>query len=420
MTAFFVKALFIPLAWLWGLVFNGLIVPGYRLYGRLTRQAAASPRTIYGAFDIITSRYAIHAVVFVVAACLVYYNLGEPTTVLSSNEIVGQTHLARLISDNTEEFDQPIEEYPNLDIAHWNHQEPETLARLEVPTTIFTNEAPVEETPDASPDSPGGLAERNETVAYTVEKGDTLSTIARRFGVSINTILWENNLSETGLIKPGDKLAILPSSGISHSVASGQTLGQIASLYGVDAQKIMETNGLDDPNQLRIGAKLVIPGGNKIIAQAPSSTRKVRPTQGIANTITKIIKPSASSSVIPAGGRMAWPTTGHRITQYFSYRHTGVDVADRVGTPIYAADAGTVVTVGWNRGGYGNQIVIDHGGGKKTRYAHLSAFAINNGQKVKKGQYIAAMGSTGRSTGPHLHFEVILNGRVTNPLNYTR
>jgi len=116
---------------------------------------------------------------------------------------------------------------------------------------------------------------------------------------------------------------------------------------------------------------------------------------------------------------MNWPTVGHYITQYYSWRHQGLDIANKIGTPLYAADAGVIETAGWGRG-YGNQIVINHGGGKKTRYAHLSKFYTKKGQKVDKGEAIGTMGSTGRSTGPHLHFEIIINNIKYNPLNYIR
>lgn len=116
---------------------------------------------------------------------------------------------------------------------------------------------------------------------------------------------------------------------------------------------------------------------------------------------------------------MNWPAGVRKITQYFSWRHTGLDIAGPLGTPIYAADSGTVEIEGWGSG-YGNQIVINHGGGKKTRYAHLSKFYVEKGEAVTKGQAIAAMGSTGWSTGSHLHFEVIINGTKYNPLNYIK
>ena len=122
-----------------------------------------------------------------------------------------------------------------------------------------------------------------------------------------------------------------------------------------------------------------------------------------------------------SGNKMAWPTNGHTITQYFSWRHPGVDIANHIGTPVYAADSGVVlIAQGGYNGGYGNTIVIDHGGGKKTRYGHASRLLVKPGQVVEKGEEIMLMGSTGRSTGPHLHFEVIINGAKYNPLSYVR
>ena len=110
---------------------------------------------------------------------------------------------------------------------------------------------------------------------------------------------------------------------------------------------------------------------------------------------------------------------GYRITQYYSWRHHAIDIANKTGTPIYAADAGVIEVAGWGAG-YGNQIVINHGGGVKSRYAHMSKFYVKNGQKVSKGEAIGGIGSTGRSTGPHVHFEYIINGVKYNPLNYLK
>lgn len=415
MTAFFVKAVFTPIAWILRQLFNLVVVPLYRLYSLLDKRVAVDTSSAPSGFpNVITGRYTIHVLVIIVAGCLVYFNLKDQPAALSSEELVGQTLLAQLVIGDTSDLDQPITEYPRSDIGLWFQHTQGPVSILHTPRNIFTKEQATE-TP-----APGqsGVATRSAPITYTVQNGDTISGIARRFGVSVNTILWENDLTANSLIKPGAQLTILPATGVSHTVSSGQTLGQIASLYGVDAQAIMKANGIANANQLRIGSKLVIPNGNKIVA-TNSSTRVVQQVSKSIGIIKKIINP-APSAVIPSGDRMAWPTTGHTITQYFSWRHTGVDIANHIGTPIYAADSGTVVTRGWNSGGYGNQIVIDHGGGKKTRYAHLSAFNVNAGQKVSKGQYIGAMGSTGRSTGPHLHFEVIINGKVYNPLNYAR
>ncbi len=409
LTAFFVKAVFTPLVFLAKLFFDWIFVPVYRLYTRLGRSVSNTGTVAPNITDFFTGRYGIHALVFLVACSLVWYNVAPKPATVSSDELVGKTVLGRIVTQDSTDFDQFVEEYPNLDIARWQSFIPRPLSILTSPLTIYTKERPsavIVQQPSAA---------RTDTVVYTVQNGDTISGLARRFNVSVNTILWENNLSATAVIRAGDKLTILQTSGVSHIVARGQTLGQIAKLYNVTAEEIMGANGISNANQLRIGAKLVIPGGNRVIAAAPASSVSSRAAQTLKNII--IPKPSA---IIPAGGKMVWPTVGHTITQYFSWRHTGVDIANHIGTPIYAADSGTVETVGYNRGGYGNQIIINHGGGKKTRYAHLSAFKVKVGQKVSKGEYIGAMGSTGRSTGPHLHFEVIINGAVYNPLNYTR
>jgi len=256
---------------------------------------------------------------------------------------------------------------------------------------------------------------RTEIVYYTVQNGDTVSTIARRFSLTVNTILWANNLTAFSLIRPGDRLTILPYSGILYTVKKGDTLAKIANLYDVELEKILSCNTLG--NSIAVGQKIVVPGAKKINT-AVASTRSNNSSYTGISVIKDLIKnPSAKVS----GNKMAWPTSGNHISQYFSWRHNGVDIANKVGTPIYAADSGTVIISqgGWN-GGYGNTIVIDHGGGKKTRYGHASKLFVKVGDEVEKGENIAAMGSTGRSTGPHLHFELLINGSRYNPLNYIR
>ncbi len=254
--------------------------------------------------------------------------------------------------------------------------------------------------------------ERRSIVEYTVKAGDTISTIARQFGVSVNTILWANNLSATSTIRQGDKLSIPPVTGVIHKVAKGETIKAISIKYGVSADTIIATNGLSDSGLLSVGQSLIIPGGQKTTSRTSSTNTSYR----AVDIVKDLVKPESAK---PQGNKMQWPTVGYRITQYYSWRHTGLDIANKTGTPLYAADAGVVEFSGWSNG-YGNNIVINHGGGKKTRYAHASKLYVKKGDEVSKGEAIAAMGSTGRSTGPHIHFEVIVNGQRLNPLNYIK
>lgn len=410
-TAFFVIILVKPLAWAGQLIFDKILVPAYRLYV-LVGKKISSPQDVPGTSRLahfLHGRLTIHMLVVTIAVIIAGANLIFDAGVVSSDELVGKTKLSLLINEGSVEDEQLIEDYPNLEVANLERRVAHEHAIVEPDYSLFTKETPPEAAPEKAPTRTG-------TIVYTVQTGDTISGIAGRFGVSINTILWENNLRATSLIKPGNQLRILPASGVTHTVSRGQTLGQIARLYDIEESAILETNGLSNPNQIAAGAKLLIPGGSQLASASPVQSASRQVTTGLKQIITD----KKPSSVIPSGGRMVWPTAGYRITQYYSWRHTGVDIANKIGTPIYAADAGVVTTVGYNRGGYGNQIVIDHGGGKQTRYAHLSSFDVRVGNRVTKGQYIGGMGSTGRSTGSHLHFEVMINGSRYNPLNYVR
>lgn len=256
--------------------------------------------------------------------------------------------------------------------------------------------------------SPGELAarQRHEVIRYTVESGETVTAISAKFGVSINTILWENQLSAYTLIRPGQTLTILPISGIRHRVVRNDTVAKIAKQYNGDAESIITFNDLGDATGLEVGTWVIIPGGRKPIVAPAYAVRSLRPPASAAPTV---------------GGTYTWPVGCRRITQYYSWRHSGVDIACPSGTAIYAADSGTVIRAqgGWN-GGYGLMVVIDHGNGVQSLYGHNSRLYVQVGDRVEKGQAISAVGSTGRSTGPHLHFEVRVGGVRKNPISYIR
>lgn len=250
---------------------------------------------------------------------------------------------------------------------------------------------------------------RDKVEYYIVEGGDTISTIAEKFNISTNTILWENKLGPRDFIKPGDRLTILPSSGVSHQVKKGDTLEKIAQKYGMDGETILEYNKLADADAISVDDILIIPGG-----EMPQPSIQT-PSKATTRYALFNIPPPAR---VPEGLRMLWPTPSKKINQYFRWGHAGIDIDGDYSSPVYAAETGRVVIVGHNGRGYGNQITIDHGGGKKTLYAHLSKMFIRVGDSVKKGQTIGMIGCTGWCTGTHLHFEVFINGKKVNPLSY--
>lgn len=250
---------------------------------------------------------------------------------------------------------------------------------------------------------------RSEILEYKVATGDTISTIAEKFGVSQDTIKWANNITNVNAIKPGDILKILPVSGVAVTVKSGDTVQSLAKKYSADAQAIVDFpfNDVPDDFTLKAGQNLIIPDGSPPEVAAP----KPKPQP-------QFLAQGPSSPVFQAfgGGQFIWPTRG-LITQYFAWYHPGIDIANSAAPAIAAADGGTVIVAGWpDSYGYGNRVMIDHGNGYRTLYAHLSNIYVSVGQVVSRGQVIGQMGSTGRSTGTHLHFEVH-HGVALNPLS---
>lgn len=234
---------------------------------------------------------------------------------------------------------------------------------------------------------------------YVVRPGDTLGEIASMFNVSVNTIIWANNLSSIKDVHPGDTLIILPISGVKRTVVKGDTLKSIASKYGADANEIAQFNGLDPALALLVGSTIIIPGG-EVSAPTPAPTKYSSPVTNnlfIANETVQ-------------SGYFSNPLPGWEITQGL---HDGkaVDIGGHgvTGTPIHAAADGMVIIArnngGWN-GGYGNYVVITHSNGTQTLYAHMKNAIVAPRQSVSNGQIIGYVGATGRVTGAHLHFEV--------------
>lgn len=391
------------------------IFPTYRFYLMINKKLGLSKskkgRVVSA---VLINKRIVHFVIISLAIWLVYVNLATASQPVSSSDVVGKTLLAKIVIDESAQPEDLIEEFqgsknlfnaPASDYwsnnAYWKPPLAYTYQEEEWQPGGNTAVGP----------RPGQASNRTEIIEYTVQTGDTISSIAEYFGISANTVLWENGLTVKSYIKPGNVLRILPTTGVTYKVARGDNLVSIANKHGVSADDIMKMNNLANANQVRIGESLIIPGGKRIIDRTiVTSNQRPRTLAGI------IANPRASAA--PASGtKMNWPVQG-RLTQYFSWGHNGLDIAAPIGTPIYAAAGGVVEIASWNSGGYGYQVVINHGGGKKTRYGHMSKFAVSVGDEVEKGDNIGFVGSTGRSTGPHCHFEVIINGKTYNPLSY--
>ncbi len=263
---------------------------------------------------------------------------------------------------------------------------------------------------------------RDQLRKYKVRSGDTLTGIARQTGVSMMTIWWANKLTSKDDLKIGQVLVIPPVNGLVVTVKAGDTLATIAKAEKADAAEIVATNELTDET-LVIGQVLIIPGARG----APIPTPK--PTKRPAVQVATVSRPSSGSRAparAPAqysGGAFAWPVAGGYISQYFHYGHPALDIAADYGTGVRAAATGTVIFAGWKSNGGGYQVWIAHGGGLFTTYNHMSTLAVSYGDHVGRGDFIGRIGTSGWSTGPHLHFEVWRGeiwggGARVNPLGF--
>ena len=274
----------------------------------------------------------------------------------------------------------------------------------------------------------GKMPVREQIESYTVRNGDTIWSIASRFGLEPSTIVWANSLTNADVLVIGQPLTIPPMNGVLHRVVDGDTLESVAERYGVKPEQIaaFAPNGLGGGSSPVPGNDLVVPGGTPpappppIIAEPAQSD----PVVAAPSNPTGAAPTATASSGTRAVGAFIWPATG-ALTTYFgdnpgyygSGGHNGLDIANALGTPLLAADGGVVVFSGW-QGGLGYAVAVDHENGFVTWYGHASALAVRSGTRVSRGDVIAYMGSTGNSTGSHIHFVIVRNGVYVDPLAY--
>ncbi|MDB5244985.1 MAG: putative peptidase [Parcubacteria group bacterium] len=326
--------------------------------------------------------------------------------------------------------DSPILHDPSLNLlaaalnTDPNPSKGDSLMSLSEGSALIANSGPDGTLPDASTDTSSSADDSSGSISvYTVKDGDSISGIASHFGISVNTILWANDLTVKSTIKPGMTLVILPVSGAQHTVTKRETLSSIATKFKASAQEIATFNGLDAGATVVVGSTLVIPGGEVTASvSAPAATvKKPSTTTKTSSTTTKTtsVKIGADISALSAtSGYFTNPVPGAILYQGI-HGNNAVDLSAPSGTPIHAAAAGNVIIskgdAAWN-GGYGSYVVVSHSNGTQTLYAHMSKDIISVGDTVSQGELLGYVGETGEATGNHLHFEV---RGAKNPFGYS-
>lgn len=407
-SGFWLRMISKPFSFVALLLVRGVGIPGYRLLFFVKRHLAQLIRpTKHRVLRLITNRYTVHAMMILLVCAVVFVNI--QTREVRAESFGQKSILYSLVA---------VDDSQTVEVVQADQRVVTTgIQSSYLPDTILDPRAHIDFNYFAEPyvtsttggeAAPAPSAPKRESIeTYVVQEGDTLGQIADQFGLNLSTILWSNNLTFRSTIRPGQLLKILPGDGVVYAVRSADTISRIAQKYGVDADKILAENKIASADKLQIGQELLIPGGEPFQA-AP------RITAPVSNLFT-----APSSKAVTTDGTWVWPTDWHTITQYFGWRHTGVDIDGDYSTNNYAAHDGVVIYSGW-RGGYGLTVEVDHGDGYVTRYGHHSKIYVSVGDVVTAGQPVGRTGTTGHSTGTHLHFEVIKNGKFQNPLDYVR
>jgi murein DD-endopeptidase MepM/ murein hydrolase activator NlpD len=251
---------------------------------------------------------------------------------------------------------------------------------------------------------------------YSVQRGDALFSIAKQYNIKPETLLWANNdllKDNVDSLRVGQVLKVPPVDGVYYQVKQGDSLESIADEFSANLEDVINWpgNNIDlTSQQVNPGDYLMVPGGHRQFVEW------ITPVYASGRSGTSNLAGSGCSSGMVGSGAFIWPSGNHFLSgnDYWG-GHLAIDIATGLGAPVWAADAGVVTVAGWNNGGYGNVVMIDHGNGYLTVYGHLSQVNVVTCQGVSAGTVIGSAGSTGNSTGAHLHFEVRLNGGYVSP-----
>ena len=351
----------------------------------------------------IISRTSAHlAILFLAVGAIVLSGLHlpqrEPSTAAALSETTSPESLEAVSSAPT-----TMASMASVSKISFVAKEPTTNGTIRVGSTRFDSDGTIVRL--AQPHTEIPVRPRRGVITYTVQAGDTAQSIAEAFGLQATTILWSNSDIEDvpDLLRIGQEVVILPVDGVYHTVTEDDTLESIAEKYKAEVEAItsLSYNDLQPPLFLiQEEMQLIVPGGTK-----PYVPKRVTSYTGPIPTNAR------------GTGAFVWPVSG-QITQGYWWGHRAIDIGAPIGSAVLTSDGGFVSFVGWTDIGYGYLIIIDHANGYSSYYAHLSQMYVTLGQQVNRGQVIGAVGSTGNSTGPHLHLEIRYNGVQQNPFVY--
>lgn len=401
---FFQLILIAPLWFVIRFIYQWIILPIYKIIVSIIIAITRSLGPINNKYLVpFINRYVVHMVLVAMTVTVVFLNYQVKNT---RAQAFGEKSIMYALANSGDltdsgSFEEGLDTYVQdtpLDSDNYTNNEP-----------LITQTGGLYGTDITSPEA--FTSARSTITKYTVQTGDNLGSIAKKFNLQNTTLIWANNLSPKGYLQPNQVLLIPPIDGVIYTVKRGDTLGGIVKKLDGDLNKAIAYNKLAGAYDISIGQTLIVPDGKPLISAPSIQQPKIAKIKDI------ITKPNVGSPNVGVAG-LIWPTVTRRLSQYFGWKHTGIDIDGNFGDPIWASADGVVSRVKYLNYDYGFHIIIDHPNGTQTLYAHLQKIYVTQGQSVTKGQSLGEMGSTGRSTGSHLHFEVRIGGKRLNPLNY--